>query len=69
MTEEDYEINRLFSWLFQLGFESVPFLHSILKTPSPNYDEHSTLRERKSRYVSDQERMSQGEVKGMRFRF
>lgn len=37
MTEEDYDVHRIFSLFFFAGWASVPFLQSILKTPSPRY--------------------------------
>mmetsp|Transcript_14105 Transcript_14105/g.24841 ORF Transcript_14105/g.24841 Transcript_14105/m.24841 type:complete len:426 (-) Transcript_14105:500-1777(-) len=54
MTEEDYNVNRIFSLFFFAGWSGVPFLQGILRTPSPRYDEHLTLRETKNRFVHRQ---------------
>jgi len=54
MTEEDYNVHRLLSFFFFAGWGSIPFLHSILQTPSPRYDEHLTIRETKNRFVHHQ---------------
>ena len=51
MTEENYETDRLSSMLFQIGGSGWLFLHNILKDPSPRFDEHMTLREKKNRFV------------------
>lgn len=53
-SEEDYNIYRLGTFLFMAGQQSVSFLHGILQTPSPRYDEHTSLRERNNRYVHKQ---------------
>ena len=53
-TEENYNIYRWGSFAFFNGFASWPFLHSILQTPSPKFDEHITLREKNNRYVHKQ---------------
>lgn len=53
-TEEDYDIYRVGSFFFLMGLESWKFLHGILQTPSPRFDEHVTLREMKNRYVHKQ---------------
>lgn len=57
-TEEDYDIYRVGSLLFLSGWRSIPFLHGILKTPSPRYDEHTTLRERGNRFTHAQRAIS-----------
>lgn len=54
MTEEDYEVDRFSSMGFMLGPSSWGFLHGILQTPSPRFDDHTTLRERGNRYVHKQ---------------
>ena len=54
MSEEDYDIFRMWSFLFQFGWESYPFMFGILQTPSPRYDEHLTMRETKNRFVHRQ---------------
>ena len=58
MTEEDYEISRFHSLNFQLGPKGVPFLHAILKDPSPHIDEHHTVRETQNRFIHTQRLMS-----------
>jgi hypothetical protein len=45
-TEENYNINRLSSLMFFIGWYSIPFMQGILKEPSPSYDEHLTSREK-----------------------
>lgn len=63
MSEEDYNINRFMSMAFMAGLGSIPFLHGILLTPSPRFDEHLSLREVKNRYVHKQiELANQGGV-------
>ena len=69
MTEEDYRISPFFSWLFQVGPASVPFLHRILRDPSPRADGEHTLRERKNRYTDRQREFATREVFGRRLRF
>jgi hypothetical protein len=54
MTEEDYDVHRVMSFFFQFGWGSYTFLHGILQTPSPRFDEHLTLRETKNRFVHKQ---------------
>jgi hypothetical protein len=58
MTEEDYNIYRIGSLFFMLGSASWSFLHGILKTPSPRFDDHTTLREKNNRYVHKQIEMA-----------
>jgi hypothetical protein len=58
MTEEDYDTYRLGSFFFFLGAQSWKFLHGILQTPSPRFDEHVTMRESKNRYVHRQLEMA-----------
>lgn len=54
MTEEDYEVDRISSMGFMVGPSSWKFLHGILQTPSPRFDDHTTLREKNNRYVHKQ---------------
>lgn len=54
MTEENYDIYRTGSFLFFSGWRGIPFLHNILQTPSPRFDEHTTMRESINRYVHHQ---------------
>ncbi len=60
--EEDYNINRMASFIFMSGPKSVPFVHEILYEPSPSYDEHSTLREKNVRFTHMQYKMAKGEI-------
>merc|ERR1719261_369418 len=53
-TQEDYEINRLLDFSFFMGLKSFPFMQSVLATPSPKFDEHTTVRERKNRFTHTQ---------------
>lgn len=53
-TEEDYDIYKIGSFFFMIGMNSWSFLHGILQTPSPRFDEHRSLREMKNRYVHRQ---------------
>ncbi len=59
--EEDYDINRLASFLFMSGPKSYPFLQEILYEPSPSYDEHSTMREKNVRFTEFQYKLSKGQ--------
>lgn len=54
MTEEDYEVDRFSSFSFMAGPSSWGFMHGILQTPSPRFDDHTTLREKNNRYVHKQ---------------
>ncbi len=54
MTEENYDIDRFSSMAFFIGPSSWSFLHGILQTPSPRFDEHATLREVNNRFTSKQ---------------
>ena len=66
MTEEDYDIYRVGSFFFFVGHQSWSFLHGILQSPSPRYDEHVTLREIKNRYVHKQIQIaSEGGIKAL----
>jgi len=69
MTEEDYQVSPFFSWLFQAGLPSIPFMHGILKNPSPMSDDLHTIRERKNRFTDLQNNFANGEVFRTRFRF
>jgi len=51
-TTEDDDVNRWLDWMFFAGPKSYPFMHDILRTPRPMYDEHMTLREKNNRFVS-----------------
>lgn len=54
MTEEDYEVDRFASMAFMLGPSSIPFMHGLLRSPSPLFDEQATMREINNRYVNKQ---------------
>jgi hypothetical protein len=60
--EEDYDNNRMASLLFFTGPPSVDFMHSVLYDPSPKYDEHETLREKKARFADITNAISKGKV-------
>ncbi len=60
--EEDYDINRMGSFIFMSGPKSYPFVHEILYEPSPSYDEHSTLREKNVRFTHMQWKIAKGEI-------
>ena len=53
-TTEDDDVNRWGDFMFYAGLKSWTFMHDILRNPSPMYDEHTTLREKNSRFVSHQ---------------
>ena len=59
MTEEDYGMYRIGSFFFMMGLNSWSFLHSILQTPSPRYDEHLSIREVNNRFVDRQNKMAE----------
>lgn len=69
MTEHDYDIDRMRSWLFFAGIKGWPFLHRMLRDPSPKIDEDTTEREKRGRFIDIQKRMSTEEIFGMRHRF
>jgi hypothetical protein len=51
-TTEDDDVNRWNDFMFYAGLKSWPFMHDILRNPSPMYDEHTTLREKNNRFIS-----------------
>lgn len=59
MTEEDYDIYKIGSMFFQMGHKSWSFLHGILQTPSPRFDEHMSLRETNNRFTHQQRRVAE----------
>ena len=61
-TEEDYDINRMASFLNFLGPKSFGFLHEILSEPSPKFDEHKTMREMQARFIDFAYKASKGEI-------
>jgi len=63
MTEENYDISRYHSFMFFSGIKGFPFLNGILRTPSPEFDEHQTTRERDNRFTHIQRLMSKGKWK------
>lgn len=58
MSEENYDVWRIGSFFFQVGMGSWKFLHGILQTPTPRYDEHLSIREINNRYVHKQIKIS-----------
>lgn len=58
MSEENYDVWRIGSFFFQVGMGSWKFLHGILQTPTPRYDEHLSIREMNNRYVHKQIKIS-----------
>jgi hypothetical protein len=52
--EENYDINRFASLIGFFGRYGFQFLHGVLRTPCPKYDEHFTLREKHGRFYSHQ---------------
>lgn len=66
MTEEDYAISPYWSWQFFAGYQSLPFLHRVLRHPSPLEADGSTMRERKNRYVDMQRRVATHKILGRR---
>lgn len=69
MIEEDYDIDRMRSWLFFAGVKGLPFLQKVLVNPSPEVEPGVTLREKRVRFVHLQRRLSKEKVFGMRQRF
>lgn len=59
--EEDYDIHPMATYVFMLGEASWPFLQGVLKEPSPRYDEHATLREKKNRFTHIQRELANGD--------
>jgi hypothetical protein len=54
MTDDNYDILRMSSFNFFTGLGSWIMLHQILRTPSPQFDEHTSLRERNNRFTDVQ---------------
>ena len=70
MTEEDYEINRFFSLIFQLGMPSFVFMHRILKGVSPYVDGKFTSREKRDgRFIHIQLKMVKDKIFGLKNKF
>lgn len=68
-TEHDYDIDRMRSWLFFAGASGWPFLHRMLKNPSPTVAPDVTEREKRGRFTHLQRKLSTEKVFGMRHRF
>lgn len=69
MTETDYDIDRMRSFLFFAGVKGWGFLHSILRNPSPQLSGDVTVREKRGRFAHLQRKISSEKVFGMRHRF
>ncbi len=69
MIEEDYDIDRMRSWLFFAGISGWPFLHRLLRTPSPELSPDVTVREKRVRFTHLQRQLSSKKVFGLRHRF
>jgi hypothetical protein len=69
MIEENYDIDRMRSWLFFAGLAGWPFLHRVLKSPSPALTPDITLREQKNRFAHFQRKVASEPVFGMRHRY
>nr|VFK64414.1 MAG: Cupin-like domain-containing protein [Candidatus Kentron sp. UNK]VFK71069.1 MAG: Cupin-like domain-containing protein [Candidatus Kentron sp. UNK] len=67
--EEDYDIDRMRSWLYFAGFAGWPHLQGVLKTPSPSISDLMTLREKRGRFTHLQRKFSTEPVFGMRHRY
>lgn len=64
-TEGSYDINRFLSVGLQTGFTSPFFMQQLLRTPSPKLDEHTTLREKRNRFVDMHYRVGGGKTLGI----
>jgi hypothetical protein len=64
-TEENYDVNRFLSVMAQIGFQSPIDMFRLCVTPSPAFDERTTLRERNNRYVDMHFRLSSRKVGGI----
>lgn len=64
-TEEDYDVNRFFSVILQLGFSSPAQMQQLVADPSPQIDEHTTLRERKNRFVDRHYKLANEKLLGI----
>jgi len=69
MPEHDYDIDRMRSWLFFAGLRGVPYMHGILRNPSPVLDDGTTVREQRGRFIDLQRRMASEAMFGIRHRF
>jgi hypothetical protein len=63
MTEDNYDISRMHSFNFFSGYQGFGFLHGILKTPSPQFDEHTTSREVNNRFTDKQRQLAKSKWK------
>jgi len=64
-TEEDYEVNRFFSVLLQIGFSSPSTMQRLIMDPSPRLDEHTTLREKRNRFIDKHYRLASAKLLGI----
>jgi len=64
-TEEDYDINRFFSTMLQLGIESPLTMQQMLQHPSPTADGHMTIREKKNRFVDRHYKIANEKILGI----
>lgn len=64
-TEEDYDINRFFSTMLQLGIESPQVMQQMIQHPSPTADGHMTIREKKNRFVDRHYKIANEKVLGI----
>lgn len=67
--EENYDIDRMRSWLYFAGFRGWPHLQGILRTPSPALTPTLTLREKRNRFTHLQKMFAREKVFGMRHRY
>jgi hypothetical protein len=69
MIEEDYDIDRMRSWLFFAGLPGWLFLQRVLRSTSPSLTPDITLREQKNRFAHLQHKLASEPVFGMRHRY
>ena len=69
MPEEDYDLNRFFSLMYQLGLPAVTFTHKILRGVSPYVDGGITIREKKNRYIHFQLKLVKDRIMGLKNKF
>lgn len=53
---------RMSSFLYLTGIDSFRLVHKMLRDPSPKFDEHTTERERYSRFSDKNYAMGYGEI-------
>ena len=57
-----FSFYRIASLITMMGFESIKFLHEVLREPSPTWDEHITLREMRNKFAGAAKALSSGEI-------